>query len=287
MSKPNDSSARVALPWRLACLSLLLVVGVLGFRQQIRAQYWETRLRLADSPGEQTYYLTLLSSLGPSGISVARSLLEDSDPVLRSVGVVLLIYIDDEDAAVVLRSYIEDRDEAVRQLVVVGLARRGDEAVIAVLQKWASGTDEQHALLAVSELVPCGCDLACATLCRTSRDHLSAQVRAQAVEHLGQMRCGEAIATLIEVLGDDSSYSVPTTLEQIDSEALKLLAQQRSPTDGEALTVRHFETVSDQAAFSLRLITGQAFGFGSTDLPDRRNSARDEWRAWWLAEADD
>ena len=287
MSKPSDSSTRIALTVRLACFSLLLVVVLLGFRQQIRAQYWETRLRLADSPGEQSYYLTLLSSLGPSAISVARSLLEDSDAALRSVGVVLLTYIEGEDAVVLLRSYIGDRDEAVRQLAVVGLARRGDDAVIAVLQKWTSGMDEQHALLAVSELVPFGCDVACATLCRAARDHLSAQVRVQAIEHLGHMRCGQAIPTLIEVLADDSPYDKPTILEQIDREAIKLLAQQRSPTDAEDLTVRHCVTVSDQAAFSLRLITGQTFGFESTHLPDRRNSARDEWRAWWLAYADD
>lgn len=287
MPKPSDSSTRVVLPTRLACLSLLLVVVLLGFRQQIRAQYWETRLRLADSPGEQSYYLTLLSSSGSSAVSVARSLLEDSDAALRRVGAALLTYIDDDDAVVLLRSYIGDRDEAVRQLAVVGLARRRDDAVISVLQKWASSMDEQQALLAVSELVPFGCDVACATLCRTAREHLSAQVRAQAVEHLGRMRCGEAIPTLIEVLGDDSSYGGPTMLEQIDNEVLKLLAQQRSQTDAEALTVRHFETVSDQAALSLRLITGQAFGFESTDLPDRRNSARDAWRAWWLAHADD
>lgn len=287
MSKPSDSSTPAVLPMKLVCLSLLLVAVLLGFRQQIRSQYWETRLRLADSPGERSYYLTLLSSLGSSGISVARSLLEDSDAALRSIGVVLLTYIDDEEAVVLLRSYIGDRDEAVRQLAVVGLARGRDDAVISVLQKWASSMDEQQALLAVSELVPFGCAEASATLCSAARDHPSAQVRAQAVEHLGHMRCGEAVPTLIEVLGDDSSYDGPTILERIDSEAIKLLAQRRSPADGDALTVRHFETVSDQAAFSLHLITGQEFGFESTDLPDRRNSARDEWRAWWLAHADD
>ena len=37
MSKPSDSSTRVALPAKLACLSLLLVVVLLGFRHQIRA----------------------------------------------------------------------------------------------------------------------------------------------------------------------------------------------------------------------------------------------------------
>lgn len=287
MSKPNDSSARGVLPWRLACLSLLLVVGLLAFRQQIRAQYWETRLRLADSPGEQSFYMTLLSSLGSPGISAARSLLEDSDAALRGVGVLLLTRMDGEAAAVVLRSHIADRDDAVRQSVVVALARRRDAAVISVLQTWASSPDERRALLAVSELVPFGCEVACAPLCRAARDHPSAQVRAQAVEHLGHMRCEDAIATLIEVLDDDASYHRPTVLEQLDAEALKLLAQQKSSTGAEALTVLHCETVSDQAAFSLHLITGQAFDLESAGPREHRDVLRDKWRAWWLARADD
>ncbi len=282
MSKRNANTSRfLRSSWPVAVF-VAAWLAVVAFRDPVRVMWWELRLRGADSETEQSYYVNLLSSAGTLALPAARSLLEDEDAALRSLGVAVLTRSADETAGALLRSALTDSVEQVRELAVVALAVRRDTAILAELEMMVRSRNQETALVAIHAYGEFDCDTAVRPLSRVARAHALPLVRAQAVEQMGALRCAEAVPALIEALGDNVKYEGSTRLDELDEQALGILLEEGAPAAGEPLTLRKFRTVSDQAAFSLRLITGQSFGFRSTDDAGRRHSAQLAWRDWWI-----
>jgi HEAT repeat protein len=257
-------------------------LAVVVFRDPVRVMWWELRLRSADTETQQSYYVNLLSSAGTMAVPAARSLLEDEDAAMRSLGVAVLAPMADETAAALLRSALADSVEQVREMAVIGLAIRRDPAILAELETMVGSQNQETALTAVHAYGEFDCACAVGPLTRAARTHAIGLIRAQAVEELGALRCGEAVPALIDALGDNVQYEGSTRFDELDEQALGIMRKDRAPAEGEPLTLQKFRTVSDQAAFSLRLITGESFGFRSTDDAERRLSAQLAWRNWWI-----
>ncbi len=278
----NSPRSAIHAYWPVAVL-VVAWLAVMALRTPIRVKWWEMRLRGAVSDKQQLYYLNLLSSVGSSALPAARSLLGDSDPAIRSFGVGILTQIPDECTTTLLRSAIDDSENEVREMAIIGLAMRQDQIILTDLREMASSTNARQALAAVGAYASYDCEVASAPLCQIAREHPLVLLRVQAIEQLGYMRCTEAMPTLIDALADEEPYDGATLLEELDQRALDLLSQQRHEDD-QPIRLRGFQAVSDQAAFSLRFITGQSFGFSSTDEPERRKAAQTAWRNWWFAQ---
>ena len=281
MSKLDADSSRFLRSYWPVAVFVAAWLAVVAFRDPVRVMWWELRLRGADTETKQSYYVNLLSSAGTLAVPAARSLLEDEDAAVRSLGVAVLTRSADETAGALLRSALTDSVEQVREMAVVALAIRRDPAILAELEMMVRSRNQETALVAIHAYGEFDCDTAVRPLSRAARAHALPLVRAQAVEQLGALRCGEAVPALIDALGDNVQYEGLTRLDEIDEQALGILLEEDEPAVGEPLTLRKFRTVSDQAAFSLRLITGQSFGFRSTDDAERRLAAQLAWRNWW------
>ncbi len=276
-----DSSRFLRSYWPVVVFVAAWLI-VLAFRDPVRVMWWELRLRSADTETKQSYYVNLLSSAGTLALPAARSLLEDEDAAIRSLGIAVLARIADERAGAFLRSVLADAVEQVRERAVVSLAMRRDPAILAELETMVGSRNQETALLAVYAYGEFDCAMAVGPLSRVARTHAVPLVRAQAAEELGASRCVEAVPALMDALGDNVQYEGSTRWDELDVQALGILRKERAPAVGEPLTFQKFRTVSDQAAFSLRLITGRSFGFRSTDEAERRLAAQLAWRDWWI-----
>gem|GEM_PF-2614249 len=282
MSRLDADNPRFLRSYWPVALFVAAWLAVVAFRDPVRVMWWELRLRSADTETKQTYYVNLLSSAGTMGVPAARSLLDDEDAAMRSLGVAVLAPMAGETAGALLRSALADSVEQVREMAVMGLAIRRDPALLAELETMVGSRNQETALTAVRAYGEFDCGCAVGPLTRVVRTHANSLVRAQAVEELGALRCGEAVPALIDALGDNVQYEGSTRLAQLDEQALAILRKERGPAVSEPVTLQKFRTVSDQAAFSLRLITGESFGFRSTDDAERRLSAQLAWRNWWI-----
>ncbi len=281
MSKRNANSSKFLRSYWSVVVFVAAWLAVVAFRDPVRVMWWELRLRSADTETKQSYYVNLLSSAGTLALPAARSLLEDEDAALRSLGVAVLTRSADETAGALLRSALTDSAEQVREMAVVGLAIRHDPAILAELEAMIGSKNQETALVAVHAYGEFDCATVVGPLSRAARTHALPLIRAQAVEQLGSSRCDGAVPALIDALEDNAQYEGSTRLDELDEQALGLLLEKGEPATGGPLTLRKFLTVSDQAAFSLRLITGQSFGFRSTDDAERRLAAQLAWRNWW------
>ena len=123
---------RMLSVYLLVGLLLLGGLGLVWLREPIRVKWWEGRLRRASSPAEQQYYLHLLSTGGRPALAAARSLLEDSNPAMRLLGVEVLTGMSGESASKLLRSVVREPGSDVsrtaarlgRQLVAVARLER-------------------------------------------------------------------------------------------------------------------------------------------------------------------
>jgi len=282
MSKRNANTSTFLRGYWPVAVFVVAWLAVVAFRDPVRVMWWELRLRSADTETKQSYYVNLLSSAGTSALPAARSLLEDEDAAMRSLGVAVLTRSADETAGALLRSALTDSVEQVREMAVVGLAIRRDPAILAELETMVGSQNQETALVAVHAYGEFDCAMTAAPLSRAARTHALPLVRAQAAEELGALRCAEAVSALIDVLGDNVPYEGSTRLDELDEQALGILLKERPPAVGDPLTLQKSRTVSDQAAFSLRLITGHSFGFRSTDDAERRLAAQLAWRDWWI-----
>ena len=271
MSKLDADSSRFLRSYWPVAVFVAAWLAVVAFRDPVRVMWWELRLRGADTETKQSYYVNLLSSAGTLALPAARSLLEDEDAALRSLGVAVLARIANEEADALLRSALPDSVEQVR-----------DTSILAELETMVRSQNKAMVLAAVRAYGAFDCVTVVGPLSRAARTHALPLVRAQAVEELGALRCAEAVPALIDALGDNVRYQGSTRLDELDEQALGILLKERAPAAGEPLILRKFHTVSDQAAFNLRLITGQSFGFRSTDDAERRLAAQLAWRDWWI-----
>jgi len=276
-----DSSRFLRSYWPVVVFVAAWLI-VVAFRDPVRVMWWELRLRSADTETKQSYYVNLLSSAGTLALPAARSLLEDEDAAIRSLGIAVLARIADERAGALLRSVLADSVEQVRERAVVSLAIRRDPALLAELETMVGSRNQETALVAVCAYGEFDCAIAVGPLSRVARTHAVPLVRAQAVEELGALRCVEAVPALMDALGDNVQYEGSTRSDELDVQVLGILRKERMPAVGEPLTFQKFRTVSDQAAFSLRLIAGRSFGFRSTDEAERRLAAQLAWRDWWI-----
>ena len=278
---------RMLSAYLLVGLVLLGGLGLVWLREPIRVRWWEGRLRHANSAAERQYYVHLLSAGGRQALAAAHSLLEDSNPAMRLLGVEILTRISGESARELLRSVVRESGSDASRAAAVGLAMRRDPTALPHLERIVAKASEHDALAAVSAYAYFECQIVAEELCTIARTHDSAAVRAQAIEQLGYKRCHTAIPVLIEALVDDESYHGSTMLDDMDEVAAALLSARQNRRSESTIETRRFATVSDVAAFALRLLSGRAFGFDSADAPAHRRAAQKAWEDWWAGERPD
>ncbi len=278
--KHGWTESRLVRHWPI-CLMLIIGLGLVVSRAPIRIQWWEWRLRHAQTDAQRLHYFHLLGSMGPSAIGAAKSLLVDQDPSLRGMGVGILQQIDSPQTTELLRKASKDPDPQVRELAIFGLAMHRNPDVVPMLRERVWSDDVTSCRAAVAALGSYGCETSSSTLERIVREHSSALVRAEAIEQLAAMRCSDSIPILIEALDDLEPYDGSTTYEELDRVVEQWYQRQHSETAEKPIEVVKGRTVADRAGMALRQITGQTIEFDSTWDETRRNESREQWWAWW------
>ena len=104
-------------------------------------------------------------------------------------------------------------------------------------------------------------------------------VRAQAIEHLGMMKCEASVSVLVACLRDQAIYEGKTYYGRLDEAALREAMGRQDRLEETALALEARPAVSDVAAASLSMITSQSCGFRSQDEAALREQAIDCWEA--------
>lgn len=276
----NQGNTTLVKYWPVL-LFVVVWLGVVLMREPIRVRWWGHRLRSAETERQRLYYFELLCTAGPATLHVAQSLMNEENPAWRGFGVGILHHIEGPQAGELLTVACGDADSAVRNLAAVGLAIRKDRSVLPVLRKMALSAADQEALSATIALAEFDCQAVREILCEIAGRHQTPIVRAQAFQQLGYLRCREAIPELIAGLGDMATYEGSTVLDRFDEEVIKLLNARSPESSSSPYSSARSRIVADQAAVSLRMITGESFGFLSSDGSQRRRAAQTAWRQWW------
>jgi len=262
-------------------LMLLIFLIMLGFQGPIRARWWEYRLRESSTDVQRLHYFNLLVSAGDTSLPAARSLLSSSEPSLRIFGVSILHVMEGEGTSDLLASATEDSDAGVREMALIGLAMRRDTNILEELQKMTAGDNPAAALTAIAAYGFYECSESGKALVKMMRTHPNPLVRAQAVEQIGASGCKDAIPFLIEALDDLAGYEGMTNLQQMDQVAAGMLGSKLFLPQEQFYQVTGGSTVADQAALVLRMMTGQSFGFVSSNDSTLRDAAQMAWQNWW------
>jgi hypothetical protein len=259
-------------------LMVLLWLGVVLYRQEIRVRWWGYRLRHTTELADRMYYLRLLSGAGERAMPEAERLLGLDDASVRSFAVVLVNSCPGERATRLLERTCHDEDASVRQSAIVGLSMRPSDATVRHLRALADHPDADTAMLATNQLAAINGHGAAATLCDLARQHAHVAVRAQAIDALGQVESEAAIDTLIACLEDEAVFEGLTMSRRGALEALTRAAPGLAGDDAGDV-VGMGESNGQRAARALRALTGQTFG--CLEAPRENWSACVEaWRGW-------
>lgn len=104
------------------------------------------------------------------------------------------------------------------------------------------------------------------------------EIRKRAATYLGWIEDDEAVSTLIDLLSDSESIVRKTAVlalgELRDKKAIMPLISLLGDKNGE---------VREVAVYTLRILTGQNFGYDSKSEGEERNTEIEKWNKWWDA----
>lgn len=185
-------------------------------RKQFSAYHLVRELENAGDGRELAFISAQIASLGPAAESSIAKLLHHTRQDLRVAGTLLISRIDTPTARDLLLSQLADGDIEVRTTAAVQIGLRCGERVLPRLQVLVEKGDVQQACAAVVAMERSQHLAALSTLISAAR-HSNVEVRAQAIESLGRRRDQQALAVVLESLGDPTPVRSPLLGEFRDS----------------------------------------------------------------------
>jgi len=263
---------------------ILLWSVAMFYRMEIRAYWWAYRLAHATSIQDRIYYFSCLASIGDSMTGAVGSLLKNPSVDVRRQGAALLLRCRNDPAKALLLQAIHDTDREVRESAALGLALHYDQAALPELLRLVQSDDESAALAAVVALERIGGDEAAEALTQIVRGPSSPQMIAQAVDSLGLLGWRPSVPVLIDRLADDRPLTTRPVADRKAQQAIQHVQgelMRKLGVDPAAIDTSTKEFISDLAARALQRITGESFGFCSSDPPERRDAVIRLYRQWW------
>lgn len=263
---------------------VLFWAAVLVLRPALQARYFAWHLlREQSQPDAYRHYFERLVSLGDSGIAGVEMLLESDEPRHRAMGAQALRFMSAGAARPLLVECLSDPDASVRRAAAMSLARDESADVVAAFSKMMESNDEATAALGAGMLGRMGGDVATAALRAALAGDPRLQVKAEAIDGLGQMHDRASAGAMLTALEDDRPLRQKVEFDQLASEALrqvqpKLLGTLPANTSAMGL-LETPATVSEVAARALRRITGEPIAFRAGMPADQRQAAIAQFRA--------
>ncbi|MGB9623727.1 MAG: HEAT repeat domain-containing protein [Phycisphaerae bacterium] len=274
--------------WIIIAALVVLWAAAMLFRWEIRARWWGYRLAHTDSPASRAYYFACLASIGDRAVGTAGRLLRNPSPEVRLEAVGILHRCRSERAGALLLQAMGDGDADVREAAALGLALHHDKAAMPSLLEMLRSDDADTALAAAVAMQHIGTPQAAAALVETVRTRAvgerSATLRAQAIDSLGLIGDRQAVPALIECLTDERPVTTRPAADRALLRAIEAIGPDlaRQGLDPKSLAAMPAPvTVADLAARALQRITGESFGFRSTDPPERKDAVARMYAQWW------
>ena len=185
-----------ASAWIIAVMVLLWLGAILS-RNQIRAYWWTYRLESATTTADRLFYFHRLASLKDQAAGPVARLLEHQDPALRSFAVAVLHHASGPEVAQLLAAAAYDADDDVRRSALLGLALNGSPLALSALTQHLHGPDERAGMIAAAALVSAPSPAARSLLRDALHQSPYPGVRIEAINALEQLRDPDAVAALI------------------------------------------------------------------------------------------
>lgn len=284
-SKSRKPAPRRRIPasaWIIAVMVLLWLGAILG-RNQIRAYWWTYRLESTTTTEDRLFYFHRLASLKDRAAGPVARLLEHQDPALRSFAVAVLHHASGPEVAQLLAAAAYDADDDVRRSALLGLALNGSPPALSALTQHLHGSDERAGMIAAAALVSAPSPAARSLLRDALRQSPHPGVRLEAINALEQLRDLEAVDALIVALEDQAVFQGVTESDHAAAQMLEA-ARAQGMTDSRdhdaSLSIAQRHVVAYQAARTLRRLTGHDIGIEAAQAEDRWDEVIAAWRTW-------
>lgn len=273
--------------WLWIGLLVVLWLVAMFFRWEIRARWWAYRLAAAPASPEAAYYEGCLASVGDRSLGALRGLLRHPSADVRRRAAAILHWCRTEGSRTVLLEAMRDPDGEVRETAALGLAFHHDAAALPELLRMVRSGEGDVALAAAVALERIGGPAATEALLEVLRGDAPPLLRAQAIDSLGLLGAKQAVPLLIDCLRDERT---PATRPAADRRALQAIRAagldfSRLGIDPSKIDTGRPETIAELAARALHRITGESFGFTTTQPADRKEAIIRLYRQWWQAHA--
>jgi len=250
-ARPVKSNRRMVVA---IVVMVLLWLGIILLRNEIRVRWWAYRLARSERPEAQTAWLARLLSLGETSLPAAEWLLEREDPAVRSFALPILHHVRSEESRALLVEAAGDADGHLRGEAIRGLAFHGDQDTLARIARTGEPVTACRAVLGLAAI---GSDQALeilADLAGAAVEGGRLAVRVEALQVLGELEARRAVGVLTECLDDDTVFSGWTVAERDAAEALAEFDPRQRLAEPEP------RTLGDFAARALERIGAAAGG---------------------------
>lgn len=268
MRMPGDSVLSVvAPPRRYRRITALIVFGLLVLwlgamwnRMEIRAQWWAWRITQVEDPAVRGYYAACLGAVGDASLGAVPRLLNDPRDSVRLIGVRVLRSCKDPRALRHLLKRLEDPSIDVSDAAALQIALRSDSDDSLPALRALIASDGPAVLAAMATLERIGGPQAEEILLGQLTSSEDPDIVAQAIDSLGMLGCRVAESAIRAHLDDMRSLSrLPATQRRAEqvvaSLSGNLIAQGVDPT-GVAAASQTDLTVAAVAARALAAIQG-------------------------------
>lgn len=266
MRMPGDSFQSVVPPPRrnrritaLIVFGLLVLwLGVMWYRMEIRAQWWAWRITQVEDPALRGYYAACLSAVGDRSLGAVSRLLNDPRDSMRLIGVRVLRSCKNPRALRHLLQRLDDPSIDVSDAAALQIALRADaDDSLPALQAMVS-SNGPATLAALATLERIGGSQAEGILLGQLTSSEDPDVVAQAIDSLGMLGCQAAESAIRGRLNDTRPLCrLPATQRRAEQVAASLsgslIARGVDPT-GVAAASQTERTVAAVAARALAAI---------------------------------
>lgn len=284
--QPRRHNAR-RRKWIAIGAFVVLWAMAVSVRWEIRTRWWAWRLVEAQSAESRGYYLTCLTSVAERALGAASYLLNRPAAEHRMYGLAILHRCRGERARALLVRAMSDPDQDVRESAALGLAVHHDQAALPTLLAMLQSKQEPTAVAAAVALERIGGDRATAALIESiqaAAQNDMVVLRAQAIDSLGILGTRQAVPALIDCLTDERPLTTRPAADRRLDQAIQVLGGDLRKHGLDPDAVRDTappQTIADLAARALSRITGESFGFRSTDPPHRKAAVARMYLRWW------